>query len=225
VLNAEKWEGCEQACVVLAKLDHKPSGVRMVELLSHSRAEVQVASAWALTQLRIEDRLPDMLEYTQSILERISSGELSTIDPWVTLPVAHLFIGMGDQKYEPATPVLLKYARKRLELGVYARPAAAWALGMIHESAGPPDVTQELLGRLNDRDPLAPELDEMRHMCAISLGRMDAKRALPSLRKQSENLWACYWAIERIAGDPMPPPKRKTIQVGDWFLTPASGSN
>jgi hypothetical protein len=64
-------------------------------------------------------------------------------------------------------------------------------------------------------------------MSAVSLGRMRAERALPDLRKSVGTLGrnteagqACYWAIERITGEPAPPPEVESFQVTGWFLEP-----
>jgi hypothetical protein len=66
-------------------------------------------------------------------------------------------------------------------------------------------------------------------MCALSLGRMDAKSALGDLRKYSGTLSAatraCAWAIEKMTGEKaptLPPPGQ--VEIEGWFLKPIPAS-
>jgi HEAT repeat protein len=220
VLSRDDWQGCEQACVVLTKLDHRPSGPRMVELLGHQRGEVQVAAAWGLTKLRIEELLPDMLDHAQSVYEGFRSGALNDKMPGVSLHIAHLFIAFGDQTYQAAEPLMRKYIPKDHSLGLESRAAAAWALGLLHEGDADSDLIPIFVGRLYDND-IDPDTYELRSMCAISLGRMMAESALPDLRKHaSASMPACHWAIERMTGEKPPKVTYEATMVDDWFLTP-----
>jgi HEAT repeat protein len=220
VLAQNPWRGCEQACVVLARLDHKPSGPRMVELLGHQRGEVQVASAWGLTQLRVAELLPDMLDHAQSVFDGFQAGQLSLSTPAASRHLAHLFIAFGDQQYRPADPLLREYLPKLNHLGYDSRPAAAWALGLIYQDNPQEDLARILVERLNDVGGLDPESQDMRHMCAISLGRMKAESALESLRRQAPGNRACYWAIQQITGEEPPPIPTLDREFSGWFLSP-----
>lgn len=220
VLARDDWRACEQACVVLARLDHRPSGRRMVELLGHQRGEVQVAAAWGLTKLRIAELLPDMLDHAQSVYDGFRSGVLDDNMPGVSLHIAHLFIAFGDQTYEAAEPLMREYIPKNHSLGLESRAAAAWALGLLHEGDADSDLVPIFVGRLYDnaRDP---DTFELRSMCAISLGRMMAESALPDLRKlASPSMPSCYWAIEQMTGEQPPEVVYKPSVVNDWFLAP-----
>ncbi len=230
VLAQDQWQGCEQACVVLARLDHKPSGRRMVELLGHRRGEVQVASAWGLTQLRVKELLPDMLEHAQSVYEGFRSRQLSVNMPGVELHVAHLFIAFGDQRYRPADALMRAYLPKNYTLGEETRTAAAWAMGMLYEDDLQDDLVTILLGRLNDASGMDPEIGSVRQMSAISLGRMKAESAIGDLRKytamEGTVTRACYWSIERLTGEVPPPlPGPLTVEIDDWFLAPLPANN
>jgi hypothetical protein len=80
-----------------------------------------------------------------------------------------------------------------------------------------------MVGRLNDSAGQSPEIEEIRWACAISLGRMNAESALPSLRKSSGEGWvggACFWAIEQITGEPAPQPRGQVQLIDGWFLAP-----
>ncbi len=126
VLKQDQWRGCEQAAVVLARMDHKGCGTRMVELLGHQRGEVQVATAWGLKQLKIAELLPDMLDHAQSVYDGFRSGQLNRDVLGPSLQMAHLFIAFGDQRYHQADPLMRKYLPKDFSLGDHSRPAAAW---------------------------------------------------------------------------------------------------
>ncbi|MGI9472859.1 MAG: HEAT repeat domain-containing protein, partial [Rubripirellula sp.] len=226
IIARDDWRACEQACVVLAKLDHKPSGPRMVELLGHPRGDVQVASAWGLAQLRIPELLPDMLDHAESVYEGFRSGQLNYGMPGAEEHVAHLFNAFGDQRYMPAEPLIMKYIPKDHSLGFESRPAAVWALGMFYEDNVKDELVPILLGRLRDGGGLDPESEVVCRMSGISLGRMKAEQAVDGLlpfTKQYGSLGqACRWSVQRINGEAIPapirPPNRTTID--DWFLMP-----
>ena len=217
VLNENGWRGCEQATVVLTKLDHKPAGRRMVELLGHERAEVKVASAWGLSRLRLKELLPDMLEYAQSV----DTSALADPNNGLSDQVSHLFIAFGDQQYREADSVLQTYIPKSFALGLDSRPAALWALGLIFEGELNEGLAKKMVERLNDVESLEPEDEVVRRMCAIGLARMDASSALSDLRKYSDSMQACAWAIEKMTGEKAPPqPPPGQIEVDGWFLSP-----
>lgn len=218
ILNDDQWQGCEQAAFVLSKLDHEPAGPRLVELLGHPRGEVNVAAAWGLKQLRDKSLLPDMLEHAQSVYVRAGSGTLAR-----SLSQAHLFESFGQQAYKPAVELLQKYLPRNFDLGEEARPAAAWALGLILAEQPEHPVAPLLLERLNDIEGPVLETELMREMSAISLGRMKAELALGSLRKYvavSDLGYACYWAIEQMTGRKPPEVEPPTVRFDDWFLKP-----
>ncbi len=217
VLNENAWRGCEQAMVVLTKLDHKPAGRRMVELLSHERAEVKVASAWGLSRLRIKELLPDMLEYAQSV----DTNALVHTTNGLSDQVSHLFIAFGDQQYRESDSLLRTYLPKSFALGMHSRPAAVWALGLIFEGELDEELAKTMVERLNDVESLEPEDYLVRCMCAVGIGRMDADSALSDLRKYSNSMRACAWSIEKMTGEKAPPlPEPNQIEIEGWFLSP-----
>ncbi len=224
VINKNNWRGCEKATFVLAKLDHKPAGNRMVELLGHERPEVKVATAWALTQLRIKELLPAMLTHAQSVYDGFQSGKLNDTMPGFSLQVAHLFIAFGDQRYLESEPLLTAYIPKSTALGHYSRPAAAWALGMLHEDDAKSELIRILDERLLDVGGLFPENEDVRRMSAISLGRMKAETALADLRKFGEGpavvARACQWSLQRLTGKEPPSVPTTVTEIEGWFLQP-----
>lgn len=226
VISKEDWRGCEQACVVLAKLDHKPGGPRMVELLGHARGDVQVAAAWGLTQLRIPQLLPDMLEHAQSVYDGYRSGSYKYTMPGKEEHIAHLFTAFGDQKYMAAEPLMMEYVPKDQSLGYESRGAAAWALGYLYEGEAKDSLVPILIGRLHDGSSMEPESALMCQMSAIALGRMKARDSLQDLMQYSKLTGAlgnaCRWSAEQITGNkvPKPDPPSALRPVSDWFLMP-----
>ena len=226
ILAGTNWRGCEQACVVLGRLDHEPAAERMVELLGNPRGDVKVAAAWGLTQLRVAAVLPDMLDHAESVYEGLSSKQLNAGMPGVTLHLAHLFIAFGDQNYTESEPLLVKMIPKSYDYGEFARPAAVWALGVFHQNEPDCPLVPKLVDRLLDDFSMVPEIELVRIMCAVSLGRMKAASANADLVKFSgqTNLLgsATRWGIREITGDEVPLPKQEVTSntKNQWFLTP-----
>jgi HEAT repeat protein len=98
-----------------------------------------------------------------------------------------------------------------------------------HFYAGQPDnpYVDVLVERLADVYSQPPEHERVRQMCAVSLGRMKAAAALPTLRRfyqtEGSNMpagLACGWAIQQITGEPYQPPKQILLYRQGWFLSP-----
>ncbi|MAI70977.1 MAG: hypothetical protein CMM01_08720 [Rhodopirellula sp.] len=226
VFSGDNWRGCEQACVVFGKLDYEASADRMVELLGHPRGDVKVAAAWGLTQLRVAEVLPDMLDHADSVFQGLKSGQLNARMPGVTFHLAHLCLAFGDQGYTPAEPLLVKLVPKSYDYGEYPRPAAVWSLGMFHKDDPEPRLVASLVERLQDDAGMVPEIELVRIMSAVSLGRMNAESAKDALAEYSvkTNLLASAtrWGLEEITGErvPLPPHTPTTNTKNQWFLTP-----
>jgi HEAT repeat protein len=236
MLATQQWRGVEQATILLTQLRHKPAGERLVELLRFDRPEVSVTAAWGLRKLAARDTLPGVVSFVREQLERPLQKEKA---PSKTESVAarindhrlsQLHQLLGQQKYQPAETVLRGFIPKSMNdvTGPESRAAAIWALGVIYEGTTVPALATLLEERLNDQDRKSPEDTRVRQMCAITLGRIKAKEALPSLRKNcpnqepSENSVnnACGWAIAQITGEAMPAVKIIRKMQRDWFLTP-----
>ena len=140
VLHEDSWQGCEQAIVLLTKLAHKPAGSRMVDLLSHPRDEVKVASAWALTELRDKTHLSAMLQHAESVYEIVKNRQAGNRSPGLVLQLAHLFSAFGDQKYAPAATLMRAFVPKNFDLGTESRAAACWAIGQVFADNPPRDI-------------------------------------------------------------------------------------
>ncbi len=236
VLAATEWRGQEQAIILLTELDHKPAATRLVELLSAPRPEVFVTAAWGLRKLAVADTLPAVVRHVQTRQRKLRATAArpdASFGP-ADLQLAQLNQLLGREKYQPADTVLQEFIpRMEPPMGQAvcqeSRAAAIWALGWLHEGQPLPDLATALEGRLNDVASLPREDLRVCRMAAITLGRMNAKRSLPSLRRycsdQKPSLDpihnACGWAIERLTGEAMQPPEPiEQVQEERFFLAP-----
>jgi hypothetical protein len=227
LLNGGTWRAMEQATILLTQLDHKPAAARLVELLPHECGEVFLTAAWGLRKLAVPESLPGIVRYINAEESNPSrKGDLFTLTDH-QLSQLHQLLGL--QKYKNADSALRRYVPRRPnEVWPEARASAIWALGMIYEGKQPAGVVSILEARLNDTMQLPLEDDRIRRMAAISLGRMKAQSALPSLEKNSFDRQpptdsvqtACHWAIEKLTGEPPVAPKVIQKVDRDWFLVP-----
>ena len=114
-----------------------------------------------------------------------------------------------------------------LFIGPESRAAAIWALGLIHQKAPPADLVEELIGRVTDENVFEPEDENVRRMSAIALGRMKAPEAVSAVRKYYPRklsldpfMNACGWALQEIAGEPLPRSGTVDVFQTGWFLEP-----
>ncbi len=225
MLATDKWRGLEQAAFLLVALDHKPAAPRLVELLDFPRPEVFVTSAWGLRRLAVPSTLEGMLDKAHRANNVVVETPLEAVE--LHPLIAQLFQAFGQMKFAKAEPLLRQYVPKDFTIGVDTRVAAIWSLGHLH--AGQPDegLASQYVGRINDTNSMPPEMEEVRTMCAISLGRMKAESTISTLRGylESDSVdtdfgFACAWAIHQMTGEPIPARGvRKIGQVG-WFLEP-----
>lgn len=224
-LESSDWRAVEQACRLVGHLDHKPAAPRLVAVLEMPRFEASVTAAWALRKLAVAELLPEVLAFATRTTELARSGKLS----WQHDPLlSHLFQLFGVLHYRQAEPLLQQYLPKNMHrLPPESRAAAVWTLG--HFYAGQPDnpYVDVLVERLADVYSQPPEHERVRQMCAVSLGRMKAAAALPTLRRfyqtEGSNMpagLACGWAIQQITGEPYQPPKQILLYRQGWFLSP-----
>lgn len=227
VLTGDSWPGQEQAALLLAALDHKPAAARLAQLSDSPRGEVIVASAWGLRKLAVRDTLPAILEKVRQQLElRIKEGTSSLA---ADAQVAHLCEALGLMKYAPADPLLRRYVPKNLMLGGFSRSGAIWALGHLHAGTPEEPLAQLLTERLTESTAARPlEWPRVRHACAISLGRMQAKSHVEPMRKflgpiggLDPTSMAIRWSIHELTGETLPEPDPPVNYVkAKWFLEP-----
>jgi HEAT repeat protein len=233
VLGGQQWRGLEQAAVLLTQLGHKPAARRLLELLTFDRPEVFITAAWGLRKLAVPETLPGTLAYVREELGRRLANQNLPNRRGVSFELidhqlSQLNQFLGGQKYRPADAVLRRFIpRADGRLGPESRVAAIWALGLLHEGKEATALAGPLLERMRDMSVPPPEAAEVRRMSAVTLGRIRAKEALPTLRafyagRASEDAVsnACGWAVGQITGEPMPRPETVRQTQRDWFLVP-----
>lgn len=220
MLGADGWRGLEQAALVLGTLDHEPAQARLIELLPHPRGEAAVAAAWALRKLRVAETLPQMLSHAELTHGNMVSG---TSPPHAGPQASQLLQAFGEMRYREAEPLMRKLVPKSA-LDERARGAAVWSLGLLHEKSPDAELAKAFGARLADVGSIPPEVDMVRLMAAISIGRMRAESEVPVLRKFAEPLHiigvACGWSIEQITGEKQEIAPPQTYGFADWFLQP-----
>lgn len=223
VLTGQRWQGQEQAALLLGALEYMPASMRLVELLDSTRESVMVASAWALRKVADPKTIPGILDKAtrQTAARRIRHSEA------LDQQVAHLFEACGRMQAKEAKPLLLQYVPKDLVMGERSRSAAIWALGWLH--AGVPDkaLGDALIARVLDPSIMPPEFFLVKQHCSIALARMKAVEHAPALRKIIETRTfhshfglGVRWAVKELTGEEMPEPQPQAIAQGVWFLDP-----
>jgi HEAT repeat protein len=232
VLAEDDWRGQEQAAILLAMLQHRPAATRFVELLTADRPEVFMTVAWGLRRLAVPESLPQVLNYVRQEYARVVAktplpSRAAVSEELISHQLSQLNQLLGQQKYKPAEPVLRTFVPKRTGVAE-CRAAAIWALGLLHEDTLVADLAVELHGRLKDAAGVPAEEPQVIYMSAITVGRMQADEALPTLRvfappgqvAVTGPSRACAWAICRITGEIAPRAAPLQRVHSDWFLFP-----
>lgn len=228
-VSRDEWRSLEQAIVVLAVLDHEAVAPRLVELLTHVRPEVLVAAAWGLRKLAVAETLPAMLAQAEQQFKLVEDNSfdlryLQSLDA----QLSHLFQAFGELGYDEAEPLMRKFVPKTFLYSGPTRPAAVWAVGKLNEGKLDEALAKQLAGRLADVESTMPELEAVRRMSAIGIGRMNAKSQSETVRRfanSGEGIpgLACAWAIERMTGEVIQFSLNIVLGSGDWFLVPKHG--
>ncbi|MCH7988522.1 MAG: hypothetical protein IID46_05135, partial [Planctomycetes bacterium] len=207
-LSSDRWRGLEQSTMLLAALDHKPIADRMVELLEFERPEVLVTAAWSLRRLAIPSTLEAMFDKAQRQVKNFkTTTPVKTSFEGVDQQVSQLFQAFGEMKFRQSDSLLRLHIPKSRTM-IESRAAAIWALGHFYAGNPQSDLSTSLSGRIADTNPMNPEDDRVRRMSAASLGRMQAKDALPTLKQfyETETVnssvgFVCGWAVHQITGE------------------------
>lgn len=224
ILHGDRWQGQEQASLLLGALKYMPASMRMVELLESSRNEVKIASAWGLKMVADPRTIDAIVDKAQ---RETDARRPDSNPPQFDFQVAHLFEACGRMRVKQAIPLLKRHIPKDLVLGERARGAAIWALGWIHEGTPDKSVCDGLLGRIQDDSLLPPESFLVKRQCAISLARMKDVAHGAAVRKYLGNVTpntllgvTLRWAVKELTGEEMPPPIPVILGQGVWFLDP-----
>jgi HEAT repeat protein len=229
IVSRDAWRGLEQSIIVLATIDHKPAAPRFVELLTHRRPEVLVTAAWGLRKLAVSDTSPAMLAHAEQQTKQVVE---ETCEPRyvgaIDVQLSHLFQALGELGYGEAEPLMRRFIPKTILYGGDSRPAAVWAIGKLNEGTVNEELAKLLGERLSDVTSLMPEVETVRRMSAIGIGRMKAESQLPALRRfvveaPGNAGQACNWSLERMTGEVHDFSWEDVRSPGGWFLTPQRG--
>lgn len=232
VLAGDRWQGQEQASLLLGALEHQPAADRFIELMESPRVEVRIPATWALRKIAVPETIPALVNQASQLTERRRNMNQPGLDE----QVAHLFEGLGVLQAKDATPLLQQYIPKRVRMNNLSRGAAIWALGRINQGTRNPALEDALTERILDFEPRPSEVSIVKQMSAIALGRMQAVDHAKMLREfvLDDSLFASsgsddsgmrlrmalLWAVKELTGDDLPPPKPMTISQDSWFLEP-----
>lgn len=222
VLSGDRWQGQEQAAMIIGTLDHKPAAKRLVQLLDSSRPEVMIHTAWALRKLAVPETIPGIVDKIQrQTIER----KQRTI-PGVDEQVAHLFEACGLMHVMDAEPLMQKYIAKDRSMDS-SRSAAIWALGHLYLETPENPVAKDLTSRVLDDDPQNPENPYIKEVSVVALARMQAKQHAGELRETIAGFnnptalgLATHWAVKELTGEELPFPTPLRYPDGSWFLEP-----
>lgn len=232
ILAGDRWQGQEQAALLLGALEHKPAADRFIELMESPRVEVRLPATWALRKLAVPETIPALITQASELTQR----RRNTNQPGMDEQVAHLFEALGVLQAQDATPLLLQYVPKRVRMNNLSRGSAIWALGRINEGNRNEELENALIGRILDFAPQPSEVKLVKEMSAIALGRMQAvdhAKILKDFALDDEEFassgsddssmrfrMALIWAVKELTGEELPTPKPNTIGQGSWFLEP-----
>jgi HEAT repeat protein len=242
VLNGGKWQGQEQAAILLAQLDHKPAAERLVKLLTTNRPEVAVSTGWAVRQLAVPETLPAVLDHVKArhaaLLRPAPPAWLREVTPEaLDRQLSQLVQFIGQARYEKADPALRALAPRFLRPGMppvfspvrpEARAAALWALGLIHEGKPDDALVALVQERLTGDGSAGRDDPRVRRMAAVALAHMQAQQSLPALKAFADGTKptaevvpnACRWALGQLTREPVPPTGVVEVPQRDWFLVP-----
>ena len=235
MLGTDFWRGQQQSILLLAALDHKRAAGRLVQLLDFPRPEAYVTAAWALRELRVATALPAMFRKAD---RAVRAGATSGMEPGgpEDMQCCYLLEAFGLMGYQEAEDLLWRCVPKNYDLGPETRAAGIWSLGKLATGKRDDKLATAMVERLTDVEELFVEIDRVRFMAAITLGRLqyaeasDATgikaQAVEALKKYfNRNVvtpldFGCGWAIGQIEGEPIDRlAPRKVFQMG-WFLEP-----
>jgi len=223
ILAGDRWQGQEQAALLLGTLADQAAANRLVELLESQRPEVMVTAAWALRKVAVPETIPALIDKATRQTERRKQEKTAELDD----QVAHVFEALGVLQAADALPLLLEYVPKQHFMGIRSRGAAIWVLGRM--KAGTRDVGLEdaLDERINDFDDKFPDHTLVKQMSAVALARMNAADRVPMLRGLATNGSlpiqldvSLRWAVKQLTGEELPPPEPLTASQSTWFLEP-----
>ena len=228
-LRAESadWQGLEQSLVLLGQLQATQFSAECVPLLDYPRSEVMVSAAWLIHLYPDPSIKNPVLEQVVKLEGQLREAIVPSDDPGQKLGLLLQYCGV--LRYAEVQPILERQYSKVAPGGGDMRAAAMWTIGLLNERNPDPAVIAKLEGRIDDRNPMQPEWDQVRRMSVFALGMMRAKDSVPMLQNafkidSPETLipGMVRWVFPFL-GTPVPedyPPVMQQPSLG-WRLKPA----
>jgi hypothetical protein len=203
-LRVESWKALVQATILNVELRDQSRNARLIELLDHEQAEVNIHAGWALMELANDPTtLAAMVPHAQKITEQLEPG--STVLPKQDIiRLSYLFEAFGRNRYEPVLEMLYKYIPKdNFKMGNLSRCSAIWAIGKIKKEVDDPELRAKFRERITDLPPMNPEHYLVRYACILALGEFgykDSKDIAGRHAAEDRNAlgFASRWAIKQI---------------------------
>ncbi len=202
-LQGDRFEGIEQAVVLVSQLRLDGFAPRLLELVDHPRPEVHVRAAWALQTLQLQ---PEILQEISARSERITNRleQNANLSFTEEITAAFLFEALGRHRYRPADRYLRKYIPKAdQKMHVITRTSAIYALGKIWEGSRNKELADPLAARMLDDNPLDPEEVTVQYASTIALGRIQHPSSIAQLERVPDDPpiargVAAEWSLQQI---------------------------
>lgn len=212
-LQADRWQGHAQAALVSDALADVTICDMMLDVLNRPEERSREAAAYFLGRHLPKERVGLLHQHFQSVVE--SSG-----NPLEATLVMQAF---GRTAYAPAEPDLAPFVPKSMSEPASVRAAAVWCLGKIHEGKATKKWSDAFIERVEDVTSLSPELDVVRKMAAVSLGRMNSREHLLRLAamgpsQESRMGQSLLWAMRKLSDEPVLAPAMRFPVKTDFFI-------
>lgn len=220
--QADRWRETEQAALLLGLLDHKPAADALLRLYQFNRVEVKLAGVDAIRRLAVPETFEPTHQYMQQLIDQAKAlnaqlakaQEDANVDPMIdalrsaTTVAESVAQSLGVWRYRPADQTLRQVIPKGHAVGVPARTAGIWAIGLIREGRPDKALSAKLATRARDIFSMFPEAETVRLHAVIAIGRMQDDSQLGLAREfftgDTEGLAmraAAGWAIRQITGE------------------------
>ncbi len=202
-LASQAWQGIEQAIVLAVELQDRSRCPKFIELLEHTRPEVNMNAGWALMELANEPAiLAGFVPHAERLTDYLAAEQKA--DKQDLIRLSFLFEAFGRNRYEPVLPMLRKYIPKdNFKMGNLSRASAIWAIGKTMKQQDDPALRVQLHERVQDLATLTPENYLVGYACLLTLGEfgfLDSKPIIERYAQDSQDALNCAgrWAKEQI---------------------------
>ena len=202
-LASQTWQGIEQAIVLAVELQDRSRCPKFIELLEHTRPEVNMSAGWALMELANEPAiLAGIVPHTERYTNDLAAEKKIAKQDYIRL--SFLFEAFGRNRYEPVLPMLRKYVpRDNFKMGNLTRTSAIWAIGKTMKQQDDPALRAQLHERVLDLGTMLPENYLVGYACLLTLGEFGYLESKPIVERHAQpgqDALSCAgrWAKEQI---------------------------